>query len=356
MSRSRAGAVVTPEAFRVAPGLLGLPLASPWQRLAAAALDGLLIAALSQSRGVLLGLALAALVWSGAGAWIGRNGQALRRRTLQLGWALLAFLLAVAVLDPLLRWAFEDPPEAAATAAPDALSGLDTAQRLTVGVAVAQLMACETADCRRERLEAVLAPLVEAGPATAEQRQMLEELVSDAASDPAERAALSARVLAARPLSDSARPATTARPAATASTPADPAAPDEAPGLIDDQGRFSLLATLRLLADEIGLSLGWAALYFTCFTVWWRGQTPGKRLLGLRVVHLGGERLGYWRAFERYGGYAAGFATGLLGFLQAFRDHNRQAIQDKLAFTAVIREPRPAEPAPVPAAASGEPS
>ncbi len=41
--------------------------------------------------------------------------------------------------------------------------------------------------------------------------------------------------------------------------------------------------------------------------------------------------------FGRYGGYGAGFATGLLGFLQVYWDPNRQAIQDKISATVVIK-------------------
>ena len=41
--------------------------------------------------------------------------------------------------------------------------------------------------------------------------------------------------------------------------------------------------------------------------------------------------------FGRCGGYGAGFATGLLGFLQVYWDPSRQAIQDKISATVVIQ-------------------
>lgn len=47
--------------------------------------------------------------------------------------------------------------------------------------------------------------------------------------------------------------------------------------------------------------------------------------------------MGWWDAFGRFGGYAAGLATGLLGFLQVFWDPNRQALHDRVAGTVVIR-------------------
>jgi len=102
-------------------------------------------------------------------------------------------------------------------------------------------------------------------------------------------------------------------------------------------------------ADDLGIGFGWSALYFTVLTAVWRGQTPGKRLLGIRVVPLNGKPLTWWLSFERFGGYAAGFATGLLGFLQVFWDRNRQAIHDKITETVVIHGELPAAPAPVPA-------
>jgi uncharacterized RDD family membrane protein YckC len=43
-----------------------------------------------------------------------------------------------------------------------------------------------------------------------------------------------------------------------------------------------------------------------------------------------------WDSFGRYGGYGAGLATGLLGFIQIYWDPNRQAIHDKISATIVI--------------------
>jgi hypothetical protein len=40
--------------------------------------------------------------------------------------------------------------------------------------------------------------------------------------------------------------------------------------------------------------------------------------MGIRVVRLNGQPLSLWFSLERFGGYAAGIATGVLGFLQVF--------------------------------------
>jgi len=103
---------------------------------------------------------------------------------------------------------------------------------------------------------------------------------------------------------------------------------------------FDLQEQLKLWADEVGLGLGWAIAYFALLPVWWNGQTLGKRLFGLRIVELTGKPITVMHAFKRYGGYAAGMATGMFGFAQIFWDRNRQAIQDKTAHTVVVDERR----------------
>jgi RDD family len=90
--------------------------------------------------------------------------------------------------------------------------------------------------------------------------------------------------------------------------------------------------------DDAGISFGWALLYFTFLPAWLRGQTLGKKLLGIRVVALTGKPLGLMTNLRRYGGYAAGMATGGLGFAQIFWDTNRQALQDKAAHTVVVEQ------------------
>ncbi|RBP52834.1 RDD family protein [Arenicella xantha] len=98
----------------------------------------------------------------------------------------------------------------------------------------------------------------------------------------------------------------------------------------------SVVAWLHGLVSDLGLSFGWAAFYFTVFVAWMDGQTPGKKLVGTKIIRIDGKPLSLWDSFGRYGGYGAGFATGLLGFLQVYWDQNRQAIQDKIAETMVV--------------------
>ena len=94
---------------------------------------------------------------------------------------------------------------------------------------------------------------------------------------------------------------------------------------------------IKNLLSLLGISVGWAALYFTFMLSWNEGQTIGKRILGIRVVRINNRPIGLWCSFNRYGGYTAGIATGLVGFLQIYWDFNRQSIQDQMAQTIVIR-------------------
>ena len=114
--------------------------------------------------------------------------------------------------------------------------------------------------------------------------------------------------------------------------------------LREDLDDPSFLRTLRTLGTDFGLSLGWIGVYFTLTLAVWGGYTPGKRLLGVRVYRLDGGRLSLWTAFERFGGYAAGLATGLVGFAQVLWDPNRQGVQDKVAGTVVVRMADPDTP------------
>ena len=104
---------------------------------------------------------------------------------------------------------------------------------------------------------------------------------------------------------------------------------------------YSLIDSIKNVLGDVGFDFGWAAVYWTLLTGWWDGQTLGKRLFGIRVIQLNGKPFTMWDSFNRCGGYAAGVATGLLGFAQALWDPNRQAIHDKVSFTVVIDERRP---------------
>jgi uncharacterized RDD family membrane protein YckC len=83
-------------------------------------------------------------------------------------------------------------------------------------------------------------------------------------------------------------------------------------------------------------------VYFTFFHGDARGQTPGKRLVGIRVVSdATGNRIGYGRAFGRY---VMTVVFGLLvipwvlDYLWPLWDRKNQALHDKIVGSVVVRD------------------
>lgn len=80
-----------------------------------------------------------------------------------------------------------------------------------------------------------------------------------------------------------------------------------------------------------------ALCYFALF-VGWRGQTPGKMLLGLKIIRTSGEEVGYARALVRWLGQC--LSALLFGFFMVAFSRRKQGLHDKLAGTYVVRLPR----------------
>jgi uncharacterized RDD family membrane protein YckC len=101
------------------------------------------------------------------------------------------------------------------------------------------------------------------------------------------------------------------------------------------------LASLRFTAID-AIHTWWAfvalVVYFGALTYLGHGQTPGKRLLRIRVVSLIHERLSLWHSFERALGYAASTLELGFGFLQYFIHPNAQTVHDRIAETIVISD------------------
>ncbi len=118
---------------------------------------------------------------------------------------------------------------------------------------------------------------------------------------------------------------------------------------------FLLLAEHALRRFAPPLSLGrlllvCAPLIISLYNIvfWWlRGQTPGKWLLGLRVVRLGGGKLGLGQAALRFAGYLLSALPFYLGFLWIVGSE-RRGLHDRLAGTEVVYTRRPARKLPSP--------
>lgn len=122
---------------------------------------------------------------------------------------------------------------------------------------------------------------------------------------------------------------------------------------------LSVTATMLQLRNILGFSLGQlegyetftnllfgpasAAFFSSLYVVFYHvffwsftGQTPGKALLGLRVVTLTGQRLPPFRALLRFLGYVVSGVPLYLGFLWMLWDDQRQGWHDKISGSYVV--------------------
>jgi uncharacterized RDD family membrane protein YckC len=119
--------------------------------------------------------------------------------------------------------------------------------------------------------------------------------------------------------------------------------PAEGPGALAGFGQRAVAFVVDAVAAALVAGLvtapdlprNWSLLSFALITVVFlvlTGQTPGMRLLGLRLAHPNpGQRLALWRAVVR---------TGLLVLLvpALVVDADGRGLHDRLTDTAVVRE------------------
>jgi uncharacterized RDD family membrane protein YckC len=103
---------------------------------------------------------------------------------------------------------------------------------------------------------------------------------------------------------------------------------------------FSLVGGLRpqWLADAL-VAVGWFVVVSVYFVVFWTltGQTPGMRLLQLRVTGRSGKPIGVVRALVRFVGLLISVVL-IVGVLPVLFDKRRRALHDFIAGTVVRRE------------------
>jgi hypothetical protein len=299
---------VRPETLNVAPGLLGMPLATPARRAGAIVVDFGVLALLSASGASWIAAGIAALVFQ-----LRRRRRAGTRRREAWLWLALAALVFVGLEQAtgrIERWIDARWPAAPATTA------------ATLG-ASAGSGALPAADAGRHV------------SAHRKARTPEPDNDNDTGGDDEEGATAQAAALAGAAAAAGSAPTPALREAALAARVVRLEAElDEARKPAAQRWRDDLLRRLR----RLGVGFGWAAFYFTLLPCAWQGRTVGKWLFGLRIVELTGRPLSLMTCFGRYGGYAAAMATGGVGFAQILWDPNRQAIQDKVAHTVVIDE------------------
>jgi len=88
--------------------------------------------------------------------------------------------------------------------------------------------------------------------------------------------------------------------------------------------------TTSLLSGAIGI------IYIIGFWTW-RGQTPGKMAMGVKIVKTDGSPIGIGRAILRYVGYFVSSIILLIGYLMIGWDSKKQGLHDKIAGTYVVK-------------------
>ena len=79
-------------------------------------------------------------------------------------------------------------------------------------------------------------------------------------------------------------------------------------------------------------------IYLTSFWVW-RGQTPGKMIMGIKVIRTDSSPVTIPYAFLRYLGYIICALTLCIGFIYIAFDDRKQGLHDKISDTYVVKLP-----------------
>lgn len=382
LSEEETRQVLTPFAFKIDHSLFGVRLADPWRRLVALLIDLLFVAILSDAPGELLAIVIAITIF--------RLGS--KKRAKQLGKVrgnkrraimrfIAAFIVFIVLLN-LLPKAINDAEDALGDdnntaplvkGANEEVGLTQTIELSALAIGVANLLdesECNDVECLYAELSpfidgiadinvnenvhhTAIEQMVENTTLESEEQSVLQErLMADykayVASGAIENTELKAPVLANENVRDANYHAEKYENIGDVNaggkfnyseiglSKEQIEALDKLDNEQNDKPTYSIVKLVRGIIDDLGLGFGWAAFYFTVFTALWQGQTPGKRLLRIKVLQLDGTPLSMWDSFGRYGGYGAGIATGMLGFIQIFWDANRQMIHDQISATVVI--------------------
>jgi uncharacterized RDD family membrane protein YckC len=330
---------ITPYAFELDEALLGIELASPSRRLVALLIDLLLAAIIANAAGLLVGIVVAFLFFRLA------TRKRIDRPLKRWARATLAFFGAVILFGTVLALVEGDDDGGGPFYSEPSPAVPDSVQQARMNEVRAELQANGVdpeALAQLPFMPAEVRQLMTAPPPT-------DTMQTDTRADAVALVNRYAQAIAESDTTvrDSLRPAMTefvAGPQIEALEQQLEHADDRIDDLEDRNDALServqnpsIWSYIKATARDFGLSIGWIGVYFTIFLTWWSGQTPGKWLFGLRVVRLDGEPMTLWNSFNRFAGYAAGVATGLLGFAQVYWDPNRQGIHDRIAYTVVVR-------------------
>ena len=321
LSDSETRDVITPYAFKVDQALLGIPLAPPVKRAMAMVIDVILIFMAAKLSATLIAFVAAMAFYKGTAQQYLPKMSSFWRRALKLFAASFLFVSTLTVLSLAIDF-FEGDSTIQGTQINKAEQKEELSEHDKSIIRTYLAQTDDDKNCDDICQSAASANLVTQLPELAE--------IEDVGNSQVTRALLHLMVIAdgeAIAAGDGVKNLDLAPESIS----------DEVTNESNTTPVTSVLQWGKGIIQDLGLGFGWAAVYFTLFSLLWRGQTPGKKVCNIRVVSLSGEPLGMLDCFGRYGGYGAGFATGLLGFLQVYWDPNRQAIQDKISATVVIQ-------------------
>lgn len=303
--------LVSPTVFSVADVLLNQSLARPWRRLIALLIDAVLISLLSLSHWFFICLLCGHLLWRRLKA---------RQYKQSVAFACLVFLMSTSFSTAQLTPSQDSGVEIPMTAVSD----------YAFSVYALSKESC-TFGCVDTELAKFSAKLNQTDLLKEDKKELIESLIKLSTLSQGEVAQIQTRVESLLTETEVATQESSAQYSSS---------------LLREvvNSNYSFLKWAQAALKDFGLGFGWAVVYFTFYLSWNQGQTPGKWLLGIQVVHLNQVQLSLWNAFSRQGGYLAGISTGLIGFLQVFWDPNRQAIHDKVASTVVILKRKKTQP------------
>jgi uncharacterized RDD family membrane protein YckC len=105
-------------------------------------------------------------------------------------------------------------------------------------------------------------------------------------------------------------------------------------------GAFIGLLAYFFPAIIIWLTTGIIVSVFYCLGFWvWRGQTPGKIAVGIKVIRTDSSPVKWQCAVRRCLGYVVSALTLFIGFIWVAFDGRKQGVQDKIADTYVVKLP-----------------
>jgi len=353
LSEDETKQILTPFAFEIDKTLFGVPLSVPWKRGVALLIDLLLIAMLAETPGEVLALVVAITFFrlgSKRRAKMLGKKRGIAKMLLRLLGAFIIFVVLLDIID--------EVTSSSGQLEYNPWQGSGTESKLTNTIALGAITGkafigisqsdCQNYNCWFEHASPLIEQLAELNLPIEQAGGVIGEVVDEMSLPKQERVNLErtlikqyqalvnehqrvnvTKIKTIKPSIDNVSVISGAYEEKSDST-------DKNTGEANQPLAYKGLEWFTGIIEDLGLSFGWAAFYFSVLTSMWHGQTPGKKLLKIRVIQLDGTPLSMWDSFGRYGGYGAGLATGLLGFLQIYWDPNRQAIHDKISATIVI--------------------